>query len=65
MFLFRLISTGSISDKIGSSSVGVDLMQPLTNLRHSFKDVSNFFCSDGFDSILDSSIRQQKNIKQM
>ena len=51
MFLFLLISIGSVPDKIGSSSVQVDLIQPLTNLRRSFKDVSSFLF-DGFDSIM-------------
>ena len=36
MFLFLLMFIGSIPNKIGSSSVGVDLMQPLSNLRHAF-----------------------------
>ena len=42
MFLFLLISMGSIPDMIGSSYVGVDLMQPLANLRLLFKDMSTF-----------------------
>ena len=35
MFLFHLISAGSIPDKISSSTVGVDVMQPPTNRNHS------------------------------
>ena len=34
---------GSIPEMIGSSYVGVDLMQPLTNLRLLFKDMSTFW----------------------
>ena len=51
---FLLISIGSIPDKIGSSSVQVDLTQQLTNLRRSFKDVSSFLL-DGFDSTMGNS----------
>ena len=43
MFLFLLISMGLIPDMIGSSYAGVDLMQPLTNLRLLFKDMSTFW----------------------
>ena len=42
MFLFRLISTGSIPVKIGSSFVRVGLMQLLTYLRDLFKGESTF-----------------------
>ena len=35
-------STGSIPDNINRSSVIVDLMQPLPNLRHSFNDMLTF-----------------------
>ena len=61
MFLSLLISAGSIPQRTGRISVGVDFMQPLTSLRHSLR-LRRFYSSDGFGSKQGNNILQQSSI---